>query len=94
MSSQVLLYSSCSSAGMYVICYFWLWLVHHKWILDRSLCTCYSTHDISIENPNPLVVKPQLHIPEPTLLVIIEQTEHLELGLVGIVQQTIWCGLP
>jgi len=34
------------------------------------MCTCYNTHDISIENPNPLVVKPQLHVTEPTLLVI------------------------
>jgi hypothetical protein len=49
---------------------------------------------VSIENPNPLVVKPQLHVPEPTLLVIIEHTEHLELGLVGTIQQAIWCGLP
>ncbi len=36
MTTQILLYSSCSWAGMYVICYFWLWPVHHKWILDRK----------------------------------------------------------
>ncbi len=36
MSTQILLYSSHLSAGMYVICYFWLWPVHHKWILDRK----------------------------------------------------------
>jgi hypothetical protein len=47
------------------------------------MCTCYNTHDISIENPNTLVVKPQLHVPEPTLLVIIEHAEQLDLGLVG-----------
>jgi hypothetical protein len=22
--------------GMYVICYFWPWPVHHKWILDKK----------------------------------------------------------
>jgi hypothetical protein len=57
------------------------------------MCTCYSTPDISIENPNTVVVKPQLHVLEPTLLVIIEHIEHLDLGLVGTVQQAIWCGL-
>ncbi len=36
MSTQILLYSSHSLVGMYVICYLWLWLVHHKWILDRK----------------------------------------------------------
>jgi hypothetical protein len=36
MSTQILLYNSRSLAGMYVICYFWLWPVHHKWILDKK----------------------------------------------------------
>ncbi len=86
MSTRILLYSSCSSAYMYIICYFWFWHVRHKWIRDKKPCTCYSTHDISIENPNTLVVKPQLHVPELTLLVIIEHAEHLDLGLVGTIQ--------
>ncbi len=34
MSTQIRLYSS--SAGMYVICYFWLWPVHHNWILNKK----------------------------------------------------------
>jgi hypothetical protein len=36
-----------------------------------------------------LVIKPQLHVSEPTLLVIIEHAEHPELRLVGTVQQMI-----
>jgi hypothetical protein len=36
MNIQILLYSLCSSAGMYVICYFWFWPGHHKWILGKK----------------------------------------------------------
>jgi hypothetical protein len=49
---------------------------------------------MNIENLNTLVFRPQLHVPEPTLLVIIEHAEHLDLGLVGTVQQTICGGFP
>ncbi len=53
-----------------------------------------SAQIICIGGLDPFVVKPQLHVPEPTLLVTIGHTKHPELGLVGTVQQTIWSGLP
>jgi hypothetical protein len=54
MSTQILLYSLCSSAGMYVICYFWLWPVHHKWILDEKHVHLIQHTWHSYREPQPL----------------------------------------